>query len=1089
LVGGWTSACVEPINLDRRATPRGSFGEELHRILHKDLVRSADDGLRRGEVFWAYRESFARAIDNAAPQAILSDADAVMARMLPLYDSLLLPGLVRKTALILEEAAKDQALLEAFARFAQLPSYIGQPIRARFLAHVMRYPRLQETVALFLEMFLAHDGRSELGDESDAWIRLLTGMSKIFTDAELDEAPVRLWTVLIDALLVEDPVFADDQAYAALPVVRVDPRGYPLVRRLPDGSLPAPFVDADGDTWADVDDAAQFVLDASYRLEPFGPPGESFGTMARDAQGRLMDTARSEPVFEYIDLHRTPLAFMVRQVEDVVREDLPFDILELSDRLLGPASEQQDELGSYLAYRDDTPLFELLWGVLTLADEDALGPVFEGFAQLLREHPDELALALKTIDELSQVLDAYPDRALSDDCNLLDELLVFVPELMESPELLQDVLAALGDPVTQELGPIGARLLRSRRAFIPFTAGGPYDTCFQSCAQRFEVGTLDRMRCIQACPVEEILGNELTDFDAPESRETISLFQRVFALMWEASETPYALAIDELWVKGANFSSTAQALGNIVVIPNIGEAYLLTLSRDFSFAEHISPSVSALATPLGVDDSNVTEIVLWITRSVFGLEMDANPSTAQVTRFFNQAPLESVDPDIIMSANLAVCKSGWNCVDAHADVLFAMEATGMVDALYPLVSAFTRHGKTALFARILSVVYEHYSHPQTVNLAGDGSVLPFAQSNLRSLEPALVDFMEKTRLLDTLTQLGDVLAKLRLRDGSPFTTALAAYLHSLSTPREGLALANGASSVSDPEGQVISPLAPVYLLLEPLRRLDDVLDEDPESDAIWERVLDGLETLAIQTEERDGVVRFVKPGGPRLAAALVDAIRRLWLFETERAGRSAWIAKTQEDLRDIMLGRTLYASAELYRWMDAQDGAREQIRDIILHTLRRDIGGDEQVTLLSYGLLIGFVHEPSWVALAHFVGAVIDPQRRWEVEGFAELPILIHTLTALDEVLAVDPESVMIELIANGFEPDEHGDWSWETLWNVAMAVNRVNPGDAAPFRAEDYARVLQIVVDFARDDERGFERAYGIIDFALYGTRGRPTR
>ncbi len=1083
LAMGLLWSCMEPIDLERRAPARGTLGEEIHRILHKDLRRSPDRGELRGEVFWAYRDDFVLAVDTTATDALLSPLNAVMARMLPLYDNGLLPGLIRKGALLSAEVAALPEVTEALAHYSHLPSYIGQPIRARFLAHLMHFPQLRELLQLSLEMMLVHDGSGA----SDATLRLLTGLAQELREMTVNGDAGRMGVVLSDVLLTPSPFFAPAGPWEPLWAVRVDRRGLAQVRS-GDGSVPFPFVDSDMDGLADVDGRGRFVVSGGALVLPFGPAGERLGVLERDETGRLINTTTGQMVFDYVDLHSTALGYLVREVDDIVIDDTLFELVRALRSLLGVTRQASDALGTYPSFAADGDLLGLALGFLRAMDHDDAGALLEGMSLLLKDEADLLASVVHALEVSADILDASPEVSVADDTNLVDVLLPLVAEIVATPGLLEDVLLALDAPASRELGPILADLSTRRNARITYVPGGPYDVCFHACKGAHDHGSLERLRCIQACPTEEILGTERVVWSEPETRDNLSLVHRIMALMWEASETPYGLRISEFRMGSSDFSNTARAIGDVVTFTNIGESYLHSMTGDLHFSRHVNPLVTALASPLGLDGADVVDVLLWITRNIYLIEMDPIPSTDQVTRLFNKAPLASEMPSIVMNMNLAVCKSGWDCVDAHADVLFAIEASGLSDALHPLVSAFTRHGKTELFARLLALIYTYYPSPGASYVDPFGQPLPFLKHNLRSIEPAMVALLEDGQLLDALGDLSPVMTGLRLSDGSLFLGRAGRYLHHLLTPEPGLVLVDGRAAVRDPAGEVVTPLSPFYLVLEPARRLREMLDANPAADASWTLAVDGLWDMIMQVEDHGDGVRFAKAGGPFLGALLLDALRLRWESESAAGRRVQWLEdEVQDTVVRFFSGRLFHAAVELFDWLEAQEGGLDLMREAVLHMLEVDVAGPEQVTILAFKVVTGVVDEPAWVAVARFVAQAIDPLRPWPVVGFAELPLVVHGLLAVNEILAVDPENVFIALIANGFEPFEDGTSSLGLVWDIAVATNRLVPGDAAPLSSADLRIMLETVADFLQDEGRGLERIYGIIEFALYGVAGKP--
>src|SRR5690606_27092190 len=148
---------------------------------------------------------------------------------LPLYDSQLMPGLVRKIAVVLEDAQNDPELLAALARGSRRPDLVAEPQRDRMLAHLMSFEGMGDLNSLLAQTLLAYDTYGPNGpEESDATIRVLTALSLSLEEASVDADPGRFGVRLVRVLSTEDPAFRPSGEYTPMLSVQVDHRGLPL---------------------------------------------------------------------------------------------------------------------------------------------------------------------------------------------------------------------------------------------------------------------------------------------------------------------------------------------------------------------------------------------------------------------------------------------------------------------------------------------------------------------------------------------------------------------------------------------------------------------------------------------------------------------------------------------------------------------------------------------------------------------------------------------------------------------------------------------------------------------------------------------
>jgi len=750
-----STGCEDELDFTRDAPERGTFGEEVHRILLNDIERSPDRGRTRADVFATQRDDFVSAVDATAPDPILDELDATLIRMLPLYDDRTLNDLMRKVAIVLDEARQDPELLEAMATSARRPELIADPSRDQFLSHLVSFDQMQDLNRILADTLLAHDGVTDPGQsEDDSTTQLLLALSLELREAEASGDNERFAATLADVLLTTDPTFAPEASYTPMWAVRLDGRGLPIVAAGELEPIPAPFVDTDGDGLADATPDGRFLGIDGQPMDAVTPFGEgTTPSLARDGDGKLLNpSAIDGQAFEYVDLHATALGFLMREAAPLADADVPFDMLRALPVALGEPNLYQDEHGSWRGYRADAPLVGLARGMMFALDHEDVPAVLEGFSLLMKNHRPDMANMMQALDETSEIADRHEDD-VSEDSNLMDDLQPLLLEVVETPGLLKAVMLAMDDPVARRTGEAMAMLMRYKNDFITVTPGGAYDACFHDCKATHTLGTVERFECIRACPNDEIFAQEV-DRGAPESASNVSLFQRTQALMWEAVDVPYEVGLTSMSVNGTSFDNTAQALGAAMIFEDLAEAYLLTLVGELRLEDMINPDVAALGEPLGLDGETVVAIITFISGDVMSLPLDPEPTPDQVTRFFNKDPLEGDNGEVAVSMNPAVCKSGRLCIDAHADTLFAVEASGLADTLVPLARAFHEHGKTDLLARIFAVVYSHYPSRGRFFTDIDGNEIPFARDNLRSLEPMLIEMLEDGAMLDAMADMG-----------------------------------------------------------------------------------------------------------------------------------------------------------------------------------------------------------------------------------------------------------------------------------------------------------------------------------------------
>ncbi|MEO1273671.1 MAG: hypothetical protein AAFX99_36770, partial [Myxococcota bacterium] len=346
-------------------------------------------------------------------------------------------------------------------------------------------------------------------------------------------------------LLTPDARFAPRER-EPLWAVRIDHRGLPIVNINPISErLHSPFADNDGDGLADVGTDGWFIDVEGTSLDgivAFGEPNTG-GLIPRDALGRAQYDG--ELVFDYVDLNQTAMAYLLRESNTFVSQEVFFDLVLPLDAVLPARTEMLDDDGrAYMGYPEDHPLMDLAWAVLDLGAYEGLDEVLEMVGVVLREHDGvfaELLLSFQVYDDLRSV---YPEAELKPDSTLVDDILPPLAEIVADPGLVEDLLTVLTEEVTLVHEQSTTELLTYRAQNAIPSADDPYEACFATCAD-LPPGTVERVACITACPRDAIL-QEPVDRTAPPSAVNRSLLERTLALMREAEGIPMEVKVVRL---------------------------------------------------------------------------------------------------------------------------------------------------------------------------------------------------------------------------------------------------------------------------------------------------------------------------------------------------------------------------------------------------------------------------------------------------------------------------------------------------------------------------------------------------------------
>jgi hypothetical protein len=414
-------ACSYELETQRNPAPRGTLGEEIHRIIQQDLDKLQPP---KGQSFASHRLTFVRAIDQLMPDALLDGLQAFFVQTLGLYDDQSIQNVLRPLACTLrQELASDRTLLQAIWYLRQTEGYGDDQVLLPTLRRLLARDDSDELVAELASLWLDHDGLDQdfrPNEEDATFAQLLTDLSIWLSDRLPDPAdPQNDWAVFRDWLLSEDPRLAEGPSSPQW-LVRADQRGRAMIAMDPNtGRVPAPFVDRDSDGLADLDPWTGDYLDAADQAISIAPPFDSAGERLR-LDGRL--------VYRYADLELTPLAALLAQVQPLIEDGILWDLPDTLPALLGPLSPLADEEGVFAGYDPDrSPAIALGHAALVLLDYDRLPQLIESLLTIAELHEAQLARLLDEGERVGAVLARYPNVSTRANNRMLDDL---VPHLL-----------------------------------------------------------------------------------------------------------------------------------------------------------------------------------------------------------------------------------------------------------------------------------------------------------------------------------------------------------------------------------------------------------------------------------------------------------------------------------------------------------------------------------------------------------------------------------------------------------------------------------------------------------------------------------
>lgn len=1089
---------MEDYDFDRPPSPRGTLGEELWALWHKDAARSGPGAQQKAAMLQTQRDAFVGAVDTIAPPDKLTEVDDFLKEMLGLLDSGLMQGLTRKLEHILRKMAQDDALLAAMSiENRPRPADFLSPVHGKnFLGHLMSYPRMPEVATRTVDTLLAADGLDHRGvevpDESHALTDLLRAVSLSLSDARATHPTDTVAYSLQSVLASEDARFTPPGGRAPIWAVAYDRRGLPLVARTASGVPPPPFTDADGDGLADVDAKGRWILGNGEprNIAAFETRGQAMGLLNRDEYGRGSVGGSGQFSFEYLDLNKTGLHFLVRQFNELARRKFLWHLVDAAPALLGPRVPRSDAHGNFSGYSRNNPLNDVFYALVHILDIERLDRALGQAADFLHDHGDALAGLIYALQEAGDIMDEHPDAALGDTQTLGYDLLEVLEGISADPALWRDLFWAFRQPITLETGQPMATLLRHKdpNPAVP-QLGGRYDACYQSCKQRHPLfdtyseaaprscqaryqpqQAMQRYECIRQCPNDEMFSVAM-DFSAPESAQNRSMFQRLFHLLRDTAGTPYSLQILE--------PANLRQLPPIVVLPGAAEAFLRSVGSSLDMADFV-PNMAELQPLLDLLGGSATLANLLSQLSpVFGVQLSRRVTPDEITRMFNKTELVADIGSLgTTRINAPMCKDGYVMANHHADILYAAEASGMIDTIAPMACAFSMHERTDLMTRIFEIIHAHYSGQKDLLKDAHGVTSPSKGTNLRSFEPALLKILERGTLFDALYKLSLAADQADKAGQGDFIEELRQLVHQAVRTDDGFVGRDGQDTLNLADGRTLRRLSRVHILLDGLERMDQRAQGNPAARAALDDMFSALGDVFLATQRPDASqpARFSDPG----ALALMEKLTRhlsLKAAELRAQGRlSQWLTQEQMDnISEIWDARALPALVDLSAELSKTPENRALVDDLLNYLLGEPAGQD-QAAMGLYVLLVYTLHQDTWIPVSHFLADILNPARPWETQPHAALPLVSHVLHVLHETVKKDPEGRGLDLFARGFANQPDHSVPFVTLADVIGDYFREDPTSTQPFTRQDYRQVLGAAADWIADDRHGMERIYDIV-------------
>lgn len=944
------------------------------------LSRRRDDLIRAFDATFPGDETVEiRDLDNADPkkscEVPLSGAEGLLVdhladmlgRMGSLYNDGTLPQSTESLARVVDAFQNDEKAQAAWQRISARQGY--RPIETALGAArpIVAYPRLRDFSNATLRLLSADSQPYEPNPSRDAdgnripvagpgniaLNKLLEVGHHEFLNAAPDEEKAAPLTSRVDATgrvvlsrprknleMLEEILYLEDDAFksgSSKFIVRRDARGY---ARIKDGAVPSPFIDANDDGLADVDEVGRFkTTNGSIVPSPFSYPGAPKAT--RDSFDRV--TAGSGLLYDYIDTSRTFAAQTTKDLKPLVSSDPEAKHETLMDLMgglpvvMGPRETKSRRYGNTKVEYDgvrtkDSPALDLVYALGTILGDKSADSTLAMVRRLFTTQSASMARVTGAMNEAFDIAQRHPEAAIPRTSTFWDENIEMLQKIAKEPGLLEDMLRALATPEAQKLGTVYSSFAKytdeisydrdningeaynvttkgSGAPKTPVDRSAPYTGANRSILFRF-LGLINDTNGVTACnkPNAKVHVKGFTD---PRSWAECEVFK---------IENLGGFYLDAM-TNAAQYDTGPEVPRGTIYMRPASLRALGTAGNNLSSLIEDSSGISGMWPAA---DTVIAPVPKFLNRLVF-FDFENDTKNAKTKSFVADLQGEligsSVCPERVIDdpspdakdaspdgkvRGLRTCEDGDWIQQRGKNTIFGWEHFGFYEAMRAFGGAFVRHRREDLFLDLASVVYRHYPGAEATKTecklpggqtctregmssyeglfaeAFAGDVVPAIGEIVKALDSMAIEVCQRTDASG-----GCIAGATKTISGVDAAAAATRAALDVDYARSiGLTDRNGVKTTKRNDGSVVAQVTPAYLLTNALLAIDVAFDKyeeqnpnDKERRAGWRRARSQLvdQFLATSASVTDISTAFTNPTIPKTTPVLIDMLRaQLW---------------------------------------------------------------------------------------------------------------------------------------------------------------------------------------------------------------------
>ncbi|HIA01673.1 MAG TPA: hypothetical protein EYN66_07145 [Myxococcales bacterium] len=750
------------------------------------------------------------------------------------------------------------------------------------------------------------------------------------------------------------------------------------------------------------------------------------------------------------------------------------------------------------------------------------------------EHSDLVAQMVQSLGHLGDLSKNFPKAQLAPQSTLGDEMLAMASQMTTMPSLMRDLLDAMAQPSVSVLLPALVDLMTYRSALAMPTIA--YENCFWNCDAAHQSGSLGHAQCVRNCPADTIFAAPVNE-NALGANGNRSNLERLIHLFYAISGVEFEMSITQMDISVFGFGMAfddPSFMPPMLRIPDAGAALVKSVIGRMHLKNYVTPEalkngmvdkmlwafdkacdpgkivgffmdLGSFAIPnkfklafgqacndfmavnqqygLSQEEYKRQRIshLLVVMSHLTDTPFSASPSASEMGRYFMDPTPEIDVPGMTMSLSQLKDRDGFYLYERNGDMMFAAEASGLLDAFAPLLIVFDNHGAPEMPIQLMDLLHRHWATPGTQEYQSNGNPVALSNSAIVRFEPLLKHWLTNNRLLPAFISLINQ-PNLKSQTGRTFSQVMdemAKHLFEISqtvTHRSGGHFSKGSN------GEYISPISRSYVLLDALAGLSKHMDQAPQT----ERLSQGLKALAPMLEvQSDGAGKayFVDQAAMTVASMVMGVVSQS-LNDAHASGQSPAQRRDQwlNDVQTLVSSDGLGLAMEWAHFLDQRPGAKPLLNSLFSHLLETPTGR-QQTLLKAYELLVGFSDELGLVQAAPFYGSLLDPERVWS-QGANNMPLVSTMMALFQRIRSVDSGAVLATMMTNALtrkvgvlpEGAPYGAYPISGIGRVIKAYRRVDPSQITPLNSADYQLIGLELSNWLLDGERGLEKMFKMV-------------